>query len=167
MGRVGEAHTWRRLAAVQGNPRGTARETGKRTRGTADRMLESRLRQALSRPASFCRLKDRIQDPERASKPPGGLGKRRRCRGPRTGISSSACWPGYHPVRTSAPENNPLRPSPSSTLPRLYSLCDGRRTCAPVVLSVIFTRKSPQEAHRHYAESTAKMKKKGAEVEHP
>lgn len=87
VGRGGEAHTWRWLAD-QGNPTGTARETGKRTRGTADRMLESRLRQALSRSASFCRLMDRIQDPERASKPPGGLGKRRRCRGLRTGISS-------------------------------------------------------------------------------
>ena len=96
-----------------------------------------------------------------------GLGKEDGAGARELAFPVSACWPGYHPVRTSAPENNPLRPSPSSTLPRLYSLCDGRRTCAPVVLSVIFTRKSPQEAHRHYAESTAKMKKKGVEVEHP
>lgn len=86
-GRAGEAHTWRWLAAVQGNPRGTAREPGTRTRGTADRVLEGRPGQALSGSAAFCRLEDRIQDPEGAPKPLGGLGKRRRCRGLRTSIS--------------------------------------------------------------------------------
>lgn len=102
-GRAGEAHTWSWLAAVQGNPRGTACETGKRTRGTADQMLESRLRQVLSRSASFCRPKDRIQDPERASEQPGGLGKTRRCRGLRTGTSSKCLLAWVPPCENECP----------------------------------------------------------------